>query len=335
MLKKFLKQTKKNSRILVLTHAGADVDALASAAALLYALNSKYKIEIGVPDHTNIYGRALAKNLKIPFTISPRNLADFDALILVDFNSYKMLGSMEQSVREFNKTVLLIDHHSKNTEKITPLAIIRPQAVATAEIIFDLFKENKIKITPKIAELIAAAIITDSAGFMVADSETFEIMAETMRIAKKPFSEIASLYQIEEDISEKIAKLKAAKRVRIFKMNDSIIATTSVGCFEADAASALQRLGADVAFAGDVDNNKLKISARASANFARKNSFSLARDVFEPLEQFFDGTGGGHPGAAAFNGKAESIEPVLQKCLELMQEFFKKKSGHSDTKEYD
>lgn len=334
MLKQFLNKTKKGARILILTHAGGDVDALASAAAILFSFGKEYKMEIGVPEHINLNAKALGQNLKIPYTISP-SVEDFDALILVDFNSFKMLGRMAQNVKEFKKPILLIDHHTPSGEKITPNSLIEPEAVATVEILFDLLKKDKIKIGQKAAECIAAGIITDSAGFLIADAETFSIMAEVLEIAKKPFGEIFSLFQKEEDFSEKIAKLKAARRVRIFKVNDSIAATTTVGCFEADAASVLSRLGADVAFAGDVDNGKLKISGRANPSFVRKNSFDLARDVFEQLEAYFSGSGGGHPGAAAFNGTADAIEPVLQKCVELVQDFLKKKYGHADVKEYE
>ena len=320
---------------MIITHAGCDVDALASAAALLFTFSKRYNITIGVPDHLNVYAKALAKNLKIPYAINPDSLESFDALILVDLNSFKMLGSMQQSVKEFKKTILLIDHHTKSSDKITKNTLIKPRAVASAEIVFDLLKENNAKLLPKAAECIAAGIIADSAGFLIADHETFYIMAETMRIAKKPFSEILALFQVEEDFSEKIAKLKAAKRVRIFKLNDFIIATTSIGCFEADAATALLRLGADIALAGDAENSKLRISGRARAELVRKTGFDLAKDVFEPLEKSFSGSGGGHAGAAAFNGTAESIEPVLQKCVELVQQFFQAKAGSAETKEYE
>lgn len=330
----FLKKQKKTARILLVTHAGCDIDALASAAALQLAFAGKYKMQIAVPEHLNLSAKALAKNLQIKYEINA-NINNFDSLILLDLNSFKMLGAMEKSIRETKKPILLIDHHVKSADKITANAIIRPEAVASAEIVYDLLKENKAKITPKIAELIACGIITDSAGFMVADHETFSIMAETMKIANKPFSAIVSLFELEEDISEKIAKLKAAKRVRIYKIRDFIVTTTSVGCFEAEAASALVRLGADIAFAGDVEEGKLKISARAKHSFLRKTGFDLAKHVFEPLEKIVPGNGGGHAGAAGYNGVSENFDEAMQKCLSLVQEFAKTRFGSADTKEYD
>ncbi len=335
MPQKIFGKIKKNSRILILTHTGCDVDAFASAGAIYFSLKHRFRITIGVPDHLNVYAKALAQKLQIPFTINPRSMENFDCLLLVDFNSYKMLGSMEQSVRECKKNIFLIDHHSKSADKITKNSIILPEAVASAEIVFELLEKEKIKIPPKAAACIAAGITADSAGFMVADHETFALMAKAMRAAKKPFSEINSLFQVEEGFSEKVAKLKAAKRVRIFKVNNFIVATTRVGCFEADAATALARLGADIAFAGDLEEHNLKISGRARSEFVRQNGFDLAKHVFEPLEKYFSGSGGGHAGAAAFTGTADSIEAVLQKCLELTQEFAKSKFGNADTKEYE
>jgi nanoRNase/pAp phosphatase (c-di-AMP/oligoRNAs hydrolase) len=333
LLEKFFK-TRKQKKILILTHAGCDVDAIASAGALYFCFKKRQKISIGVPDHLNVFAKSLAEKLKVPFSINP-GLEGIDALVLVDFNSFKMLGSMEQAVRDFKKPILLIDHHSKSTDKITKDIVLDSTAVATTEIVFKLLKKSKTKLSQAAAICIVAGIITDSANFLVAGKETFSIMSVALKETKKPFAEISSFFSVEQDISEKIAKLKAAKRVRIFKVSDFIVATTSVGCFEADAASALVRLGADIAFAGDVDNGKLKISARASNSFVRRTSFNLAKNVIERLEESFSGSGGGHAAAAAFNGKAETIESALQKCVELSQEFIKAKTGNSETKEYD
>jgi nanoRNase/pAp phosphatase (c-di-AMP/oligoRNAs hydrolase) len=334
-LKLFLSKTKAGSKLLIVTHFGADVDAIAAAAALFFALRKRFKIEIAVPDHIGLQAKAFAQNIGIKYSIAPSNISSFDALIIVDLNSFKMLGKMAQQVKAFRKPVLLIDHHEKSREKIASpgLAIVSSEFVSTTELIFDLLKQNKIPLGRQSAASIAAGIITDSAGFLVADHETFGIMAEVLKKSGMPFSGLLSLFQVAEDASEKIAKLKAARRVRIFRLGDFIAVSTTVGCFEADAATILVKIGADIAFAGSEEKG-VRISGRASNNFIKKTGFDLAKDVFEKLPGFFGGNGGGHAGAAAYNSDSGGIEAALQKCIALSFDFLKAKGKAAEIREY-
>ena len=56
----FLSQAK-GKRLLLLTHAGCDVDALSAAAALKLALEKHCQPVLGVPEHLNLAAKALAK----------------------------------------------------------------------------------------------------------------------------------------------------------------------------------------------------------------------------------------------------------------------------------
>lgn len=324
----------RGKKVLVLTHAGADVDAFASAASLSLSLGKNSKI--GVPDHLNLNAKALAKNTSTNYSINPK-ISDFDAIIAVDFNGYEMLGSMKSEIKNFKNPIYVIDHHekSKNPLNFKKDSILDKNAVSTTEIIYRIFKGQKITIHKETAIFIACGIITDSAHFLAADSEVFRIMAEMLDKSKMSFSEIAEIYKVKEDVGGKIAKLKAAKRARIYKISDIIVATTNIGSFEADAATALIRLGADIAFAGDFEKGALKISGRANNNFVKKSGFDLAKDIFMPLGVYFKGEGGGHPAAAAFNGTSEDFEEPISKCLLLTQKFFLKKNKSAEIKEYD
>jgi len=172
-----------------------------------------------------------------------------------------------------------------------------------------------------------AGIVTDSAYFLTANSKTFAIVSEALAKSGKSFSSILSLFKVRQTFDEKIAKLKAAKRARIFLVSDYIVATSDIGAFESDAASILVKIGADIAFAGDSSEGKLRISGRASQKAIKKTGFSLAKHVFQQMPKFFQGSGGGHAGAAGFNGKGKDVKPALAKCVELTKKFFQKKKG--------
>ncbi len=320
----------KGKKILIVTHAGCDVDAIAAAAGLSFALSKKNKVEIAVPQHIAKPAKAFAEKQKIPYHLNGfDDISSFGCLFLVDFNSLSMAGSAADAIKRFNGPIYLIDHHEKTGEKIGKRvnALINPEAVASCEIVFDLLQKNRIPIDERIATCIAAGIVTDSAHFQTANSKTFAIMAAVMQKNKKNLSWLLSLFSAPLTFDQKIAALKAAKRSRIFRINDFIAATADIGAFEADAASTLVKIGADIAFAGDSDDGKLRISGRAAQHVLKKTGFDLAKDVFQKMPAFYPGSGGGHAGAAGFNGEGEDIKAALMKCIELAREFFQKNKG--------
>ncbi|MFH1255707.1 MAG: DHH family phosphoesterase [Candidatus Diapherotrites archaeon] len=329
----FLKKIT-GKKLLILTHSGADVDAIASAAALYLSLRKKCPSYIGVPEHLNINAKALAENMEIPYIKNPL-LKDFDALICVDFNSAEMAGKLSGELKEFRKPIFVLDHHAPAKQGITSKenSIIKEEAISTTELVHDLLVAEKIPVTPQIASLIACGIITDSSSFLVADHETFKIMAEVMEKSQRNYPELLSLFKAKQDLSERIASLKSAKRASFFKTKNFIFAASEVGAFEATAANVLVRIGADAAFCGAVENGMVRVSGRASNRFLKATGLDLARDVFIPLSKNFEGDGGGHPGAAAFNGKAKDIESVLKKCVELLYNALPKKDVEGSLKE--
>jgi phosphoesterase RecJ-like protein len=325
----------KNKKIILLTHAGADVDSIAAAAALSIFLGKRNTVKVAVPEHISVDARAFAQRTGIQYAISP-SLGKADTLILVDFNSWDMLGAMAQPVKNFSGKKYLLDHHARSGDKIAPAknSWIEEKAVASCVLVHEWLKKSNARFSKKIALLLAAGITADSAHFLIADASTFGVMAEMLQKSSRRFSEINALLKVKRDFSEKIAMLKAAKRSRIFRLGNFIAVTAQVGAFEADAATALVKLGADIAFAGNSEDSELKISGRASQGILSRTGIDLARDVFQPLGKFFEGSGGGHSGAAAFNGKGSDIEAALSKCVELAKKKLASSKPGVQLKEY-
>ena len=325
----------KNKKILILTHSGADVDAIAAAGCLSLALGKKNQVEVGVPEHISLPAKAFSRNTGIKYSISPK-LKGFDCIFLVDLNELKMLGRLQQDVQQFKGPVYLIDHHTRqrNMPVKQSNAFIDSDAIGTVEIVYRMLKKSKIKITPKMAVCIAAGLVTDSAFFLNADSNMFKIMAEMLETSKKRFSSITGLFRVRRDFSEKIAMLKAAKRARIFRLGNYIAVISDVGAFEADAASALVRVGADVAFVGDIENGKLRISGRASKDIGKKTGLDLAEHVFQRLGGYVKGSGGGHAAAAGFRGNTKDLQGALMQCVHLTRSHVQKKGKSIQLKEY-
>jgi nanoRNase/pAp phosphatase (c-di-AMP/oligoRNAs hydrolase) len=325
----------KRKKLCLITHAGADVDAIAATGTLAIFLSKGNSVVIGVPDHISLGAKRLAKALNVKYQINP-SLKDFDTLVFVDLNSLDMIGSMASAVEEFSGEKFVIDHHSKGGEQIAQPknSWIESEAVASCSLIFEFFKKHKLPIDSDMATLLACGITADSAHFLTANSGTFAVMSKLLEISKKRFSEILELLRVERKFSEKIAMIKAAKRSRIFKLGKFILVTAEVGAFESDAAGALIRVGADIAFVGNSENRELKISGRANQKLLRETGLSLARDIFQPLASYFKGSGGGHAGAAGFNGGNADPMAALQKCIELARKKIAMKKAGVQLKEY-
>lgn len=322
-------------KLLVLTHLGADVDALCSAAAFYFAFRDRCSVTIAIPEHANLNAKAFAENLHIPYTHALKSISSFDFAVVVDLNSSSMLGGFGSMLENFGKPILLLDHHAKSGERIArrELTVINEDAVSTTELVYRLFKKNRIPVSGNVAKCIAAGIVSDSAGFIVADSGTFRIMAEMLEKSKVDYLGLLSLFDVKSDLSEKVARLKAARRCRIYGSGGCIIVSTDVGAWEATAATSLVKMGADVAFAGDAEKGRIRLSARANNHFVGKTGFDLVKHVFTPLEQEFGGNGGGHPAAAGYNSSGDDIFPLLKKCVLLTHKFISGLKGGRNRKE--
>jgi nanoRNase/pAp phosphatase (c-di-AMP/oligoRNAs hydrolase) len=121
------------------------------------------------------------------------------------------------------------------------------------------------------------------------------------------------------DFSERVARLKASRRVKLFKINEWIIALSHVSAYQASAARALIDLGAHVAAVAGQRNGSIEVSLRATREFHKQTGVHLGKDVAKPLGEYIHGMGGGHSTAAGANGVGD-IETGLKRCLFLLKE---------------
>ena len=325
----------KGKKILVLTHKGADVDAM-SASSILYLLFKKSNfVEIAVPEHLNKTAEKLAEQMEIPFTMKP-DFSMFDTLLIADLNSYSMLGNLAREARDFKGKKFLFDHHTKSGESIeADYCECVESAASTTEVLWNEMKKHSIKPNEKIALLTACGLITDSAGFSFVSRDSFKVMAEALELTEKNFRDIRELFSVEVEFSERLARLKAARKSRLYRIGDFVVVTSEIGAFESQSASALVGIAADAAFVAMKSKGIVRVSGRARFKFVEVFGLDLARDIFQPLNEFFEGEGGGHVTAAAFTGKAKSGQVVLDKCMDLLLEkLHEKKQRGLEFKEY-
>jgi nanoRNase/pAp phosphatase (c-di-AMP/oligoRNAs hydrolase) len=167
-----------------------------------------------------------------------------------------------------------------------------------------------------------SGIITDTGNFRHATSDSFKAVAELIELSGIEYSEVMDmLSSVPQDVSMRIAFLKAAQRAVIERVDDWIIVTSRVSSFGGAAASGLISIGADVVFVASKQDDAVKVSARARRE-AQNGGVNLAK-LMEDISVKFNGTGGGHEGAAGMDVRGET-ENVLASCVKYVKDSLKK-----------
>ena len=155
---------KAGERFMVASHAHPDGDGIGSTIALAKGIESLGKKAVMYNTDNVPY------NLKfLPYVEKVVNkLAAgeiFDATFMVDCSQRKRIGGdVEKFSREALGKIVLIDHHKTEAPESDVLCIDE-DAAATGEVIFRMFRQEDIKITKEIAQLLFCTFVVDTGSF--------------------------------------------------------------------------------------------------------------------------------------------------------------------------
>lgn len=312
--------------ILILCHQNADPDALCSAyvfSELLKRINPNTRIEIASPEGISKLSEALSEFLPI------RVVTDFpefsaDVIVMLDTNTVKQLGPWEKVVKKSAAPLIVIDHHASHpeTERLASVIICDENASSTCEIVHGFFEELGIKPSKEEAQALFLGIAFDTKHFVLAKSNTFKVAAALVD-AGVDAQKILSRLSLPTSLPERIARLKACRRMQLIRIDDWLIVFSRVSSFQASAARALVGMGAHLAMVGGQKGDSLQISIRSDPEFHRETGFHLGRDLAKPLGEFFHGMGGGHSTAAGVNGTGD-YESAVKRAIRIIKEKLKK-----------
>lgn len=157
--------------VLIGTHEHPDGDALGSTLAFIHALRAQGKEAGGfIPDEPPEFFAFLPGLREL--TVHKPDVSTFDLVLVLDYTQLYRTH-MEEEVLAHPNTIC-IDHHYDNLKQVN-LNLVVPEAAATAQIVYELFKEAGIEITPDIATCLLTGIFTDTGSFMH-DSVTPDIL---------------------------------------------------------------------------------------------------------------------------------------------------------------
>jgi nanoRNase/pAp phosphatase (c-di-AMP/oligoRNAs hydrolase) len=175
-----------------------------------------------------------------------------------------------------------------------------------------------IKASENEAKALFLGIAFDTRHFVLANSSTLKTIADLIDAGVNAQTTL-SMLSLPMDFSERVARLKACRRARLFKIGEWIIALSHVSAYQASAARAITDLGAHVTAIAGQKNESIEISLRCTREFHEKTGIHLGRDIAKPLGEYLHGMGGGHSTAAGVNGVGE-IDAGLKRCLRLLKE---------------
>jgi nanoRNase/pAp phosphatase (c-di-AMP/oligoRNAs hydrolase) len=320
---------ESNARFVVLLcHHNADPDAICSAyalASLLKRLRPNTEFEIGAAQGISRLSKHILDYLSIVVTMQP-NVEKADAIVLLDTNTIQQLDNLAEKVQSSKAPLIVIDHHAAHpeTERQAKLCITNEESSSTCEIIYSLFKETGITANENEAKALFLGITFDTRHFILANSSTLKTVAELIDVGVNAQQALAML-SLPMDFSERVARLKACRRVKLFKVGNWIIAFSHVSAYQASAARSMIEIGAHVAAVAGQKNENIEISLRCALEFYEKTGVHLGKDIAKPLGEYLHGMGGGHSTAAGVNGVGD-VETGLKRCLRLLKE---KLSNHN------
>jgi len=308
--------------VVLLCHHNADPDAVCSA----YALSSLIRrhrpqttVEVGAAQSISRLSKHILKHLPLTVETEP-NIEKADVIVLLDTNTIQQLDNLAEKVRASKAPIIVVDHHISHpeTEKMARLCITDENASSTCEIIYNFYKQTNTRIEQLEAKALFLGIVFDTRHFVLASSTTLKIIADLVDMGVNAQEALAML-ALPMDYSERVARLKACKRAKLFKVGEWIIALSHVSAYQASAARAIIDLGAHVAVVAGQKNDSLEISLRCTKEFHEKTGIHLGRDIAKPLGEYLHGMGGGHATAAGVNGFGE-LEAGLKRCWKLLKE---------------
>jgi nanoRNase/pAp phosphatase (c-di-AMP/oligoRNAs hydrolase) len=306
----------------LLCHHNADPDAIGAAYAfkgLLNRLRPGLETEIAAAAGPSKLSKAMMAVLPIELTDQPR-IEAADLIVLLDTNTVQQLDEWSTRINT-TQPMLVIDHHASHpeTEERATLSVSDETVSSTCELVYRLFKEAEIKPSMNEAKALFLGISFDTRHFIIATSDTLKVVSELADTGVNA-QETLSVLSLPMESPERVARLKAAERIKLLKVKGWLIAFSHVSAYQASACRGLLALGAHVAVVAGKKQNKIQVSFRASRDFYIETGVHMGRDLAKPLGEFLGGMGGGHSLSAGANGVGD-----VDACLSFCKKLFKQK----------
>lgn len=167
------------TRIGVLSHVSPDGDAIGSLLGVYHMLQGWHEERNTTPKEVVAiassqlphFVKVLPSAEDIQVYETGMNMPPCDLLIIVDLSEYMRLGPIyeEQPDWVHSCPTIIIDHHlSENNQSL--VSLIDSKSPSCAEVVYRLFREMGVTITPNIATCLLLAVTTDTQTFQTSST---------------------------------------------------------------------------------------------------------------------------------------------------------------------
>jgi bifunctional oligoribonuclease and PAP phosphatase NrnA len=289
-------------RVGVICHRHADPDAYMSAFAISHLMGRmapSARVDVILPDGMSLLTRRLAESFTQENLVEAEgDGSDYDLVVAVDIGHTELLKGWQGKLQESHGVKVLIDHHPIQDSSLYDHMIVDTTASSACEIVATLFSDLGVEMDPRAAQALLLGIMFDSQHLLIAKERT---LREVVRLFDRGASmdEAKRSLRSPPDYGEVIAKLKSAKRAKLYRVAGWVVVTTTVGSFQSNVARSLVSMGADVAIVTGETSGETRGSLRANQRFWEATNIHLGTDVAAAIAKEA-GFGGGHPTAASF-----------------------------------
>lgn len=331
-LEQLVRTARSSRRVLVLGHQNADPDAICSAyvlARLLKRINRRLKVVVASPDGVSkVSARVLDR---LHFEVAEKVEAnEFDVIFTVDTNTLEQLGSLKEAVEKSGKPLVVIDHHAihPKTRDHASVLISDEKATSACEVVYGLCKALRLKPSKREALAIFLGIAYETGHFSIATTRSLRLACKLLDFGVDG-TKALNIIRVPMDNSERIARIKSAKRLNWENIEGWIVASSTVGSFHASVARSLIGLGAHLAIVAGEKEDRLTLSFRSTNEFFSGTGFHLGRHLATALGETMNGAGGGHSTAAGATVQGK-LDEALAKSVELFRAYLNRNRNSAE-----
>ena len=311
----------QSSRVFVMGHKNADLDAIGAAVGVCCLCRKKGKKVNIVVDLQRNAAQKLLEEIRAAEEYADVFITPQEALVLCDNSSVLVVVDTNRpdqvespELLETISRICVIDHHRRAADYIDPVVMSFHETYASSasELVTELlqYAVETTDILPIEVKSLMAGICLDTKSFNVRTGErTFEAAAFLRRLGADTV-EVKKLLQ--NDFQDTIAKYQIIKNARLYRQELAIVplSTGTTRVLAAQAADELLNIsGISASFVLYPDGDTVYLSARSigSAN---------VQMILEPLG------GGGNAATAGCQMKNVSVKEALEQLVASIDKFY-------------
>ncbi len=306
-------------KCMITFHSVGDRDALGSAISLsMYMTNSV----VSTPDYITNNAKYMAERVGHYNKVEQKFVDDASLIIIVDTNTLETTGRFKERIEASKAQLLFIDHHLLQQAEERFVMFNDESFNSTASIIYNALKSLDFPIDKSSAILLLNGIISDSAEFRNASSETFKQISELLNIAGMTYAEIMAYFHNPVAVSNRYYLIRDLYQSTVEIMGKYLVVYGITNSHANIAADFAIQTGADFAVFWDVNEREASISARLRPPLDLTLHIHLGKTLHEAAT-YINGNGGGHPAAAgAYGPNRDMVGEAVKYILDQMRKKF-------------